>query len=79
MKKHIREMNSLDDMEKAICRRKRMDTKEAIEVLTKASCSAYCISGEDGCSAYNCEEENCRLRQATIMAVELLKAKAEEE
>ena len=49
------------------------------EVLTKASCSEHCINGEDGCSAYNCKAENCKLRQATIMAVELLKAKAEEE
>lgn len=56
-----------------------MDTEEAIEVLTKASCSGYCFYGEDGCSAYNCKEESCKLRQATIMAVELLKAKAEEE
>lgn len=52
-----------------------MDTEEAIEVLTKASCSAHCINGEDGCSAYNCKAENCKLRQATIMAVNALKEK----
>ena len=44
-----------------------MDPKEAIEVLTKASCSEHCINGEDGCSAYNCKAENCKLKQATIM------------
>lgn len=50
-----------------------MDQKEAIEELTGTSCSGHCINGEDGCSAYNCKAENCRFRQATIMAVNALK------